>query len=89
VLDRYDDAGLELLTRMTEHDRQRSLRCQCQAVRAQRGADLLFVNHVLLGAPVGAASGLPYMVKAAEPRADGSRLLTPFQLPVEPYPVPA
>src|SRR4028118_2197926 len=34
------------------------------AVRAQGSADLLLVYHVLLGAPVGAASGLPYVVKA-------------------------
>jgi glycosyltransferase involved in cell wall biosynthesis len=27
-------------------------------------ADLVFANHVLLGAPVGAASGMPYRVKA-------------------------
>jgi len=33
-------------------------------VREQLPADMLFVNHVLLGAPVGAASGAPFAVKA-------------------------
>ena len=31
---------------------------------AARAAELVFANHVLLGAPVGAASGLPFRVKA-------------------------
>lgn len=64
VLDRYADSRAELLTDMTEHDRQRFVDANVEAVRAQGPADLLFVNHVLLGAPVGAASGLPYLVKA-------------------------
>src|SRR5205085_3123639 len=34
------------------------------AVRAQLPADVVFTNHVLLGAPVGAAAGAPFAVKA-------------------------
>ena len=34
------------------------------AVREHLPADLLFTNHVLLGAPVGAAAGMPFAVKA-------------------------
>ena len=34
------------------------------AVRELLPADLVFTNHVLLGGPVGAASGAPYAVKA-------------------------
>jgi glycosyltransferase involved in cell wall biosynthesis len=34
------------------------------ALRERGEADLVFVNHVLLGGPVGAASGSPYVVKA-------------------------
>ena len=32
--------------------------------RVAEPADLVFANHVLMGAPVGAASGLPFRVKA-------------------------
>ncbi|MDQ3739005.1 MAG: glycosyltransferase family 4 protein [Actinomycetota bacterium] len=64
VLDRYDDARAELLTDMSESDRQRFVSANVEVLIAQGPADLLFVNHVLLGAPVGAASGLPYVVKA-------------------------
>ena len=34
------------------------------SIREQQPADLVFANHVLLGGPVGAESGLPYAVKA-------------------------
>jgi glycosyltransferase involved in cell wall biosynthesis len=34
------------------------------ALRERLPADLVFVNHVLLGGPVGAATGAPYVVKA-------------------------
>ncbi|MGB9377196.1 MAG: glycosyltransferase family 4 protein [Mycobacteriales bacterium] len=64
VLDRY--AGLEprLLTQMSTAERDRFVSANVEAVRAEGEADLLFANHVLLGAAVGAASSLPYAVKA-------------------------
>jgi glycosyltransferase involved in cell wall biosynthesis len=34
-----------------------------EALRAELPADVVFVNHVLLGAPVGAAAGAPFRVK--------------------------
>lgn len=68
VLDRYADAEPQLLGDMSPAERDRYVEVNAAAVRevAARGApvDLLLVNHVLLGAPVGAASGLPYVVKA-------------------------
>jgi len=64
MLDRYEGVQAELLTEMSELDRQQFVDANVAAVKAQGPADLLFVNHVLLGAPVGAASGLPYVVKA-------------------------
>jgi len=64
VLDKY--AGLEprLLTDLTVAERQEWVAANVSAVREQGAADFLFVNHVLLGAPVGAGSGLPFAVKA-------------------------
>ena len=64
VLDRY--AGLEpkLLQNTTEEERRRYVEANAAAVRAELPADLVFANHVLLGAPVGAASGARFAVKA-------------------------
>ncbi len=64
VLDRYEDAQAQLLTQMTPADRARFVELNAAAVRAEGPADLLLTNHVLLGGPVGSASGLPYVVKA-------------------------
>ena len=64
VLDRY--AGLEpkLLQDTTAEERRRYVEANAAAVRAELPADLVFANHVLLGAPVGAASGARFAVKA-------------------------
>lgn len=64
VLDDYEDAAPQLLQDMCQVERDRFVEQNAEAIRAQGHADLLLVNHVLLGGPVGAASGLPYVVKA-------------------------
>ena len=64
VLDAYEDARPQLLPQMSRADRDACVQQNAAAVRAQGPADLLIANHVLLGGPVGAASGLPYLVKA-------------------------
>ncbi len=68
VLDRYADAEPQLLGSMSVAERETFVEVNAAAVRdvAADGlpVDLLLVNHVLLGAPVGAASGMPYVVKA-------------------------
>lgn len=64
VLDRYEDMQAQLLGQVTPSDRARFVEQNAAAVRAEGPADLLLTNHVLLGGPVGAASGLPYVVKA-------------------------
>ncbi|MDP4013123.1 MAG: glycosyltransferase family 4 protein [Candidatus Nanopelagicales bacterium] len=64
VLDRYQDADPQLLNEMSEGDLRRFVRINADAVRAAGPADLLLLNHVLLGGPVGEASGLPFIVKA-------------------------
>lgn len=63
VLDSYDDSRPELLRNMSVRDRDRFVDQNVAAVRAQGPADLLLANHVLLGGPVAAASGLPHVVK--------------------------
>lgn len=63
VLDRYEGAEPVLLGDMDATDRQRFVEDNAAAVRAELPADLLLVNHVLLGAPVGAALGVPFVVK--------------------------
>jgi glycosyltransferase involved in cell wall biosynthesis len=64
VVDRY--AGLEprLLQDLTRGERERYVEANAQAIRHLLPADLVFANHVLLGAPVAAASGARYAVKA-------------------------
>jgi glycosyltransferase involved in cell wall biosynthesis len=64
VLDRY--AGLEprLLQDLTVAQRNAYVDANAAALRGLLPADLIFTNHVLLGAPVGAAVGEPFRVKA-------------------------
>ncbi len=64
VLDRY--AGLEpkLLQDFTRDELDAYVDANAAAVRELLPADLVFTNHVLLGGPVGAASGARFRVKA-------------------------
>ena len=64
VLDRYEGLDARLLPDLTPEQRQRYVELNAAAVRAELPADLVFANHVLLGGPVGAASGARYAVKA-------------------------
>jgi glycosyltransferase involved in cell wall biosynthesis len=64
VLDRYQGLEPKLLQDLTREERDRYVAANAAALRELAPADLVFANHVLLGAPVGAASGLPYAVKA-------------------------
>jgi glycosyltransferase involved in cell wall biosynthesis len=65
VLDDYADATPVLLTEMPQAERDRFVALNAAAVRAELPADLLLVNHVLLGGPVGAAvPEVPVVVKA-------------------------
>ena len=64
VLDRY--AGLEprLLQEFTAAERHAYVAANAGALRELLPADLVFTNHVLLGGPVGAATGERFRVKA-------------------------
>jgi glycosyltransferase involved in cell wall biosynthesis len=64
VLDRYEGLEARLLPELTREERERYVELNAEAVRAELPADLVFANHVLLGGPVGAASGARYAVKA-------------------------
>jgi glycosyltransferase involved in cell wall biosynthesis len=64
VLDRYQGLTPKLLQDWTEDERRRYVEANAAAVRAELPADLVFANHVLLGAPVGAAAGARFAVKA-------------------------
>jgi glycosyltransferase involved in cell wall biosynthesis len=64
VLDRYEGLEAKLLQDFTPAERSRYVALNVAALDAQRPADLVFANHVLLGGPVAAASGLPFAVKA-------------------------
>jgi glycosyltransferase involved in cell wall biosynthesis len=64
VLDRYEGLEAKLLQDLTRAERDRYVELNARAVRELLPADVVFANHVLLGAPVGAASGARYVVKA-------------------------
>ena len=64
VLDRYEGLEAKLLQELTPEERSRYVDANAAALRELAPADLVFANHVLPGAAVGAASGLPYAVKA-------------------------
>lgn len=64
VMDRY--AGLEpkYLQDLTADEQAAYVEANAAVLRELLPADLVFTNHVLLGAPVGAATGAPFRVKA-------------------------
>jgi glycosyltransferase involved in cell wall biosynthesis len=64
VLDRYEGLQPKLLQDCSPAERERYVAANADALRELAPADLLFANHVVLGGPVGAASGLRYGVKA-------------------------
>jgi glycosyltransferase involved in cell wall biosynthesis len=64
VLDRYEDLEAAYLQDLTPAERERFVEPNAAAVREHLPADFLLTNHVLMGAPVGAAVGMPFTVKA-------------------------
>jgi glycosyltransferase involved in cell wall biosynthesis len=64
VLDRYEGLEPVLLQDMPRRERERYVEQNAAALREQLPADLVFANHVLMGAPVAAASGVRHRVKA-------------------------
>jgi glycosyltransferase involved in cell wall biosynthesis len=64
ILDRYEGLEARRLGDFTEAQREVYVEANAAVLRELAPADLVFANHVLLGAPVGAASGIRYRVKA-------------------------
>jgi glycosyltransferase involved in cell wall biosynthesis len=64
VLDRYEGYEVKRLQECTRAELHAWVEANAQALRDHGSADLTYVNHVLLGGAVGAASGSPYVVKA-------------------------
>ena len=64
VLDRYEGVEAKLLQDFTRAERDRYVALNATALVTQVPADLVFANHVLMGAAVAYASGLPFAVKA-------------------------
>jgi glycosyltransferase involved in cell wall biosynthesis len=64
VLDRYEGLEPRLLQDTTPAERSRYVDANAAALREHLPADLVFANHVLLGAPVAAGAGAPFAVKA-------------------------
>ena len=58
VLDRYEGLEARLLGDFTAAERDAYVEANAAALRELGPADLVFANHVVLGAPVGAASGM-------------------------------
>jgi glycosyltransferase involved in cell wall biosynthesis len=64
VLDRYEGLEAKLIQDFTHDERDRYVELNAAALREHLPADVVFTNHVLLGAPVGLASGARFVVKA-------------------------
>ena len=64
VLDRYEGYEVKRLQECTHEELDRWVEANAAALRERGPADLIYVNHVLLGGAVGAASGGRYVVKA-------------------------
>jgi glycosyltransferase involved in cell wall biosynthesis len=64
ILDRYEGLEARLLIDFTVEERDAYVDANAATLRELGPADLVFANHVLLGAPVGAASGMRFRVKA-------------------------
>ena len=64
VLDRYEGYEVKLVQDCSRAELDDWVERNAAAVRERLPADLVFCNHVLLGGPVGAATGARYAVKA-------------------------
>ena len=64
VLDRYEGYEVKLLQDCSRAELDRWVEANAAELRERLPADVVFCNHVLLGGPVGAASGARFAVKA-------------------------
>jgi glycosyltransferase involved in cell wall biosynthesis len=64
VVDGYEDMEAHRIQDLSWPERRHFVDTNAAALREHLPADLVFTNHLILGGPVGAATGEPYMVKA-------------------------
>ena len=64
VVDAYEDMEAVRVQDLSAAERRRFVDASAAAVREHLPAGAVFTNHVILGGPVGAATGEPYAVKA-------------------------
>jgi glycosyltransferase involved in cell wall biosynthesis len=64
VLDRYEGYEVKLVQNCRADELDRWVEANARALAGHLPADLVFCNHVLLGGPVGVASGARFAVKA-------------------------
>ena len=64
VVDRYEGYEVKLVQDCRADELERWVDANARALRAHLPADVVFCNHVLLGGPVGVASGARFAVKA-------------------------
>jgi glycosyltransferase involved in cell wall biosynthesis len=63
VIDRYEDLEARRVQDITPAERRRFVEANAAAIRDHLPADVVFTNHLILGGPVGAATGEPYGLK--------------------------
>jgi glycosyltransferase involved in cell wall biosynthesis len=64
VVDRYEDLEARRVQDLSWTERRRFVDANAAALREHLPADVVFTNHIILGGPVGAAAGVPYLLKA-------------------------
>jgi len=64
VIDEYEGYEVKRVQDSTREELEAWVAANADAMRERLPADFVFVNHVLMGGPVGEAVGAPYVVKA-------------------------
>jgi len=64
VMDHYAGLKPKFLQDFSDAERRAYVEANAAALRELLPADVVFTNHVLMGGPVGAATGVPFRVKA-------------------------
>src|SRR4051794_24715753 len=63
-MDRYTGLEPKFLQDFTDEEKRAYIDANAGVLRELLPADVVFTNHVLMGGPVGAATGVPFRVKA-------------------------
>ncbi|MCW2964003.1 MAG: glycosyltransferase family 4 protein [Actinomycetia bacterium] len=63
VMDRYAGLKPKFLQDFSDNEKRAYVDANAAALRELLPADLVFANHVLMGGPVGAATGVPFRLK--------------------------